>query len=117
MRFLQACASSQRAAAADAAVDDSTLLTASGCEKQARARRRASSAFVQAFRKQRRLAAFSMVFCSRCLIFLFYVMCHVLLSDACAFCRLVRRRKERQPCQPLILLSVKSSSAMFSHTT
>ena len=64
-----------------------------------------------------RLAAFSMVFCSRCLIFLFYVMCHVLLSDACAFCRLVRRRKERQPCQPLILLSVKSSSAMFSHTT
>jgi hypothetical protein len=44
-----------------------------------------------------RLAAFLMVLFSRCLIFLFYVMCHVLLSDACAFCRLVRRRKERPP--------------------
>ena len=37
MRFLQACASSQRAVGDDAAVDDSTLLTAAGCEEQARA--------------------------------------------------------------------------------
>ncbi len=37
MRFLQACASSQRAVGADAAVDDSTLLTVAGCEEQARA--------------------------------------------------------------------------------
>ena len=52
MCFLQACASSQRAAAADAAVDDSTLLTAVGYEKQARARRRASAVFVKACSKQ-----------------------------------------------------------------
>ena len=77
MRFLQACASSQRAASADAAVDDSTLLSAAGFngfEQQARACRRASSAFVKACSKQPLGCVFNGVFSS---LFDFSLLCCV----------------------------------------
>ena len=48
---LQACASSQRAVGADAAVDDSSALTAAGCEEQSKARKRASSVKLLLFAK------------------------------------------------------------------
>jgi hypothetical protein len=76
MRFLQACASSQRAVGADAAVDDSTLLTAAGCEEQARARRRASSVFVKACSKQPLGCVFNGAFSS---LFDFSLLCCVAL--------------------------------------
>jgi hypothetical protein len=75
MRFLQACASSQRAAAADAAVDDSTLLTAVGYEKQARARRRAFAVFVKACSKQPLGCAFNGAFSSLFDFFSFVLCC------------------------------------------